>query len=59
VQDGAPGQRLGDVGGEGPTQPFAPKHDLFDGAAFQVRGNPAPGDFYFGEFRHEDLTKFL
>jgi hypothetical protein len=50
---------IGQVGREGPAQAFAPEHDLFDDAAFQVRCDAAPGHFYFGEFRHENLTKFL
>jgi hypothetical protein len=39
-------------GRERPAQALAAQHDLFDDAAFQVRSDAAPGDFYFREFRH-------
>jgi hypothetical protein len=42
-----------------PAQALAPEHDLLDDAAFEVRRDTAPGHFYFGEFRHENPTKFL
>ena len=59
VQDALPYQRLGNVRREGPAQALTAEHDLFDHATFQVGCDPAPGHFYFGEFRHENLTKFL
>ena len=59
LRDALADQGCGQVGGEGPAQAFAPEHDLFDDAAFQMRCHTAPGHFYFGEFRHENLTKFV
>jgi hypothetical protein len=40
------------IGRERPAQALAPQDDLFDDAAFQVRSDTAPGNFYFREFRH-------
>jgi hypothetical protein len=52
VQDAGvrPAGRQG--GRKRPAQAGAAQHDLFDDAAFEVRRDAAPGDFYFWEFRH-------
>jgi hypothetical protein len=52
VQDAPALQQRRQLGRKRPAQTLAAQHDVFDDAAFQVRSDAAPGDFYFWEFRH-------